>query len=395
MTQNYIGINGLVTQSLDEIRTDLINKFKTIYGEDINLEQNSPDGQWINILAQEKKDILDLFTQFYNNLDVDSVIGLPQQILYKLNGLTIKAYGYSYCYVNVTVTASVTLQGLDDNIDSADGTGYTVRDVNGNRWILAVTQNLQPGTYLLNFRAADLGSVTALANNINVMETIIAGVSGVNNPANNYITGNTGESAAQFRQRRSRSMAVPSQGFDESVESQLLSLDNVTQAKVYDNRTNQTVNDIPPHTLWVIVEGGAPEDIGRVIYNNLPPGIPSKGEQVVTISKVNGDIVNVFYDLPQPVSLYVRATIMKLTTLDIDTNYVATELAKVTFDIRQTVESADITTELKDILGNTGSPYNVEISQDNVTWYEVLTPQGLDEFYTLSVDNIQLTVANT
>lgn len=395
MTQNYIGINGLVTQSLDEIRADLTNKFKTIYGEDINLEQNSPDGQWINILAQEKKDILDLFTQFYNNLDVDSVIGLPQQILYKLNGLTIKAYGYSYCYVNVTVTASVTLQGLDDNIDSADGTGYTVRDVNGNRWILAVTQNLQPGTHLLNFRAADLGSVTALANNINVMETIIAGVSGVNNPANNYITGNTGESAAEFRQRRSRSMAVPSQGFDESVESQLLSLDNVTQAKVYDNRTNQTVNDIPPHTLWVIVEGGAPEDIGRVIYNNLPPGIPSKGEQVVTISKVNGDIVNVFYDLPQPVSLYVRATIMKLTTLDIDTNYVATELAKVTFDIRQTVETADITTELKDILGNTGSPYNVEISQDNVTWYEVLTPQGLDEFYTLSVDNIQLTVANT
>ena len=179
MTSNYIGINGLVTQSLEEIRQDLITKFQSIYGSDINLEQNSPDGQWINILAQEKKDILDLFTQFYNNLDPDTVIGLPQQVLYKLNGLTIKAYGYSYCYVNVTVTASVTLQGLDDNIDSADGTGYTVRDVNGNRWILAVTQNLQPGTHLLNFRAADLGSVTALANNINVMETIIAGVSGV------------------------------------------------------------------------------------------------------------------------------------------------------------------------------------------------------------------------
>ena len=159
-------------------------------------------------------------------------------------------------------------------------------------------------------------------------------------------------------------MAVPSQGFDESVESQLLSLDNVTQAKVYDNRTNQTVNDIPPHTLWVIVEGGAPEDIGRVIYNNLPPGIPSKGEQVVTISKVNGDIVNVFYDLPQPVSLYVRATIMKLTTLDIDTNYVATELAKVTFDIRQTVETADITTELKDILGEGSVSVTFSLKRD-------------------------------
>ena len=395
MTSNYIGINGLVTQSLEEIRQDLITKFQSIYGSDINLEQNSPDGQWINILAQEKKDILDLFTQFYNNLDPDTVIGLPQQVLYKLNGLTIKAYGYSYCYVNVTVTASVTLQGLDDNIDSADGTGYTVRDVNGNRWILAVTQNLQPGTHLLNFRAADLGSVTALANNINVMETIIAGVSGVNNPANNYITGNTGESASQFRTRRSRSMAVPSQGFDESVESQLLSLDNVTQAKVYDNRTNQTVNDIPPHTLWVIVEGGAPEDIGRVIYNNLPPGIPSKGDQVVPITKVNGDVVNVFYDLPVPIPLFVRATIMQLTSLAVDLDYVKTQLAQTTFEIRETVETADITTELKDILGNTGSPYNVEISQDNITWYEVLTPAGLDEFFTLSTDNISLTIGNT
>lgn len=394
MTSNYIGINGLVTQSLEEIRQDLITKFQSIYGSDINLEQNSPDGQWINILAQEKKDILDLFTQFYNNLDPDTVIGLPQQVLYKLNGLTIKAYGYSYCYVNVTVTQSVTLQGLDDNIDNADGTGYTVRDTNGNRWILATTQNLEAGTHLLNFRASDLGSITALANTINVMETIIGGVSAVNNPANNYITGNTGESASQFRTRRSRSMAVPSQGFDESVESQLLSLDNVTQAKVYDNRTNQTVNDIPPHTLWVIVEGGAPEDIGRVIYNNLPPGIPSKGEQVVPITKVNGDVVNVFYDLPVPIPLFVRATIMQLTSLTVDLDYVKTQFAQTTFEIRETVETADITTELKVILGNTGSPYNVEISQDNVTWYEVLTPAGLDEFFTLSTDNISLTIGN-
>ena len=115
MSVNYIGINGLVTQSLEEIKEDLTTKFKDIYGQDINIEQNSPDGQWINILAQEKKDILDLFTQFYNNLDPDRVVGIPQQILYKLNGLTIKAFTFSYVYIYVTVTEDVTLQGLDDD----------------------------------------------------------------------------------------------------------------------------------------------------------------------------------------------------------------------------------------------------------------------------------------
>ena len=127
MTQNYIGINGLVTQDLASIKNDLVSKAKDIYGQSINVEQNSPDGQWINIWAQEKKDALDLAATIYNNLDVDRVVGIPQQILYKLNGLTINAYTYSYVYINVLTSIDVTLQGLDENIENADGVGYTVR----------------------------------------------------------------------------------------------------------------------------------------------------------------------------------------------------------------------------------------------------------------------------
>lgn len=390
--QNYIGINGLVTQSLDEIRTDLINKFKNIYGQDINIEQNSPDGQWLNILAQEKKDTLDLFTQFYNNLDPDRVIGIPQQILYKLNGLTIQAYTYSYVYVNVTITEDVTLQGLDDNIESSDGTGYTVRDTNGNRWILATTQNLTPGTYLLNFRSGDLGSITALPNTITVMETVLRGVASVNNPANNYITGNTGESSAQFRHRRNQAMAVPSQGFDESTQSQMLNLSNVTQCKVYDNRSDEVVNGIPAHGIWVIVEGGTPADIGRVIYNNLPPGIPMKGSQSVLVPKINGDILQVLYDVPKAASLYVRATIKNFSTTELDETYLKQQLAAMTFNIQERAQTSDITTVLKEAVGDSGNPYNIEISLNGITWAEDLEPVGLDEFFSIQPDNITLTV---
>lgn len=390
---NYIGINGLVTQDLETIKNDLIARFKAIYGDDINLEQNSPDGQLINILAQEKKDILDLVTQYYNNLDPDRVIGIPQQILYKLNGLIIKAYTYSYVYVNVTTTQPVTLQGLDDNIDNSDGTGYTVSDTNGNRWILAKTAVLEAGTHLLNFRSADLGGITALPNTITIMETILKGITGINNPANNYVTGNKGESSAEFRLRRNRSLALPSQGFDESIESQMLALDEVTQCKVYDNRTNVEVNGIPPHTVWVIVEGGKPEEIARIIYNNVPPGIPMKGEQVIQITKQNGLLQPVYYDLPKPVPLYVRATIKNFTTTEIDTVYLKQQLAETVYTIDERAESAGITSALKEALGETGSPYSVEISVDGNTWVEYTTPTGLDEYFVISTDNITLTVA--
>lgn len=390
--QNYIGINGLVTQSLEDIRDDLIAKFKSVYGQDINVEQNSPDGQWLNILAQEKKDTLDLFVQFYNNLDPDRVVGIPQQILYKLNGLIIQAYTYSYVYVNVTVTENVTLQGLDDNIENADGTGYTVRDTNGNRWILATTQNLTPGTYLLNFRAGDLGSITALPNTITVMETILKGVAGVNNPANNYITGDTGESSAQFRRRRNQAMAVPSQGFDESTQSQMLNLPNVTQCKVYDNRSDEIVNGIPAHGIWVIVEGGTPADIGRVIYNNLPPGIPMKGSQSVLVPKINGDILQVLYDVPTAAPLYVRATIKNFSDTPIDETYLKQQLAEIEYNIQERAETSNITAVLKEAVGESGNPYDVEISLNGTTWAEDLEPNGVDEFFSIQPDNITLTV---
>ena len=394
MAQNYIGINGLVTQTLEEIRADITQKFISIYGTDINIEQNSPDGQLINIWAQEKKDLLDLITQYYNNLDPDRVIGIPQQILYKLNGLTINAYTYSYVYVNVTTTAPVTLQGLDENIENADGTGYTVRDTNGNRWILSSTAEFdEPGTHLLQFRAADLGSITALPNTINVMETILVGVSNVNNPAGNYITGNTGETSAQFRRRRNQAMAVPSQGFDESTQSQMLNLSDVTQCKVYDNRTDEVVNGIPAHGIWVIVIGGTPEEIGRVIYNNLPPGIPMKGSLSVQVPKTNGDIFTVLYDVGQPVQLYARATIKNFSDTPLDTDYIKQQLALITYEIQQRAESSDISTGIKEAVGDSATPYDVEISTDNSNWVEYATPEGLDEYFVLSPENITLTVA--
>lgn len=389
---NYIGVNGLTTQSLQEILDDLTAKFQSIYGVETNIEQNSPDGQWLNILAQEKKDILDLITTIYNNFDVDSVIGLPQQVLYKLNGLTIKAYTYSYVSVNVTVSKSLTLNGLDENIESETGTGFTVSDSAGNNWILTETTDLAPGTHLLNFRAENLGNIQALANTINVMNTIIAGVTSVNNPDNNYVTGDVGETAAEFRLRRNRTMAVASQGFDESIISQLNNITNVTQAKVYDNRTNTTVDTIPPHTVWVIVEGGESDEIGRVIYNNIPPGIPMKGSQEVSIEKSSGEFITVNFDRPNPIQLHVRANIKRLASTILDEDYIKKQLALIDFQIGEAAESANLTAAIKNAVQETGNPYDVEISIDGSNYQTYLKPTGLADYFVISTGNIELTV---
>lgn len=393
MANNYIGIDGLVTQSLEEIRADFTEKFRSIYGTDINIEQNSVDGQFINLMAQEKKDTLDLITQFYNNLDADAVIGIAQDVLYKLNGVIRKDFTYSYCLIYVTITDAVTLQGLDNDIDNPDGVGYTVTDGNGNRWILAATQEFDTsGKYLLNFRAAELGAVTAAANTINIMETVLRGVASVNNPANNYITGGVGESDSAYRTRRNRSMSVPTQGFDESTESQMLTMSDVIDCKVYDNRSNEEKDGIPAHGVWVIVEGGTPSEIARVIYNNIPPGIPMKGEQSVLVSKLNGDVEEIHYEVPTPVNLYLKATIRNFSTTDIDVDYVKSEISKNTYNIGEQVESVNLQTQIKTLIGANGTPYDVLISADNTNWVEFATPDRLDGYFTITSDTITLNI---
>ncbi|MBO5928366.1 MAG: hypothetical protein J6Q32_05910 [Clostridia bacterium] len=397
--QNYIGVNGIVTQSLQQIQDDLVAKFNNIYGADVNLEQNSPDAQFLMILAQEKKDILDLCVQFYNNLDTERVVGIPQQILYKLNGLEIKAFTYSYVYIDITTTKALNLQGIpEEEVNNADVTGYTVSDTNGNRWILTTGQagvntvSLTEGlNENLRFRAAELGSVEALANTITVMETIIAGVQSVNNPANNYQTGATGELDSAFRLRRNRSVTMPSQGFEDALEAQLLTIENVAEAKVYSNRTDATADGIPAHTVWVIVKGGADEKIGQAIYYNIPPGIPMKGTKSVPISRPNGTLETVNFDTASEIQLYVDMKIKPLSGA-IDQNYIKQQLAELTFEIGQSAEAVNIASTVKDIISANGTPYDVGVSLTNDNYSEIVSPSDLDEYFSISTDNITIQV---
>ena len=393
MAGNYFSQTGLVTQSLEEIITEITGKYQEIYGNDINIDQNTPDGQMINLLAQMKKDILDLLVQYNSNIDVDQVQGIAQQILYKLNGLEIKSYTYSYVNVKVTTSGPTNLQGLDNNIDNSDGTGYTIQDTNGNRWILANSVINLNGTDEFPFRAAELGGIQCLPNPVTLPETIVSGVVSVTNPAANYITGDTGESDAEYRQRRNKTVALPSQGFDESIEAQLLNLDTVTQVKVYDNRKSVEVNGIPAHTIWVIVEGGQNSEIGNIIYANILPGIPMKGSIEVLVSKSNGELTPVYFDRGTAQTLYVKITIKNLETTALDETDIKNKMSEnLTYNIGENADTATITCVLRDILNNTGIPYDVEVSTDNSNWQEIVTPTGLDNYFALAAENITLTV---
>ena len=88
----------------------------------------------------------------------------------------------------------------------------------------------------------------------------------------------------------------------------------------------------------------------------------------------------------------MRATIKNFTSEPLDTNYIKSQLAQTTYNIKEMALTSEITVTLQNAVGDAGTPYNVEISLDGTNWYEYLTPTGLDEFFVITTSNITLTV---
>lgn len=72
---NQIDSNGLQIKTLDEIVGAIVTALQIIYGVDINVSQNSPDGQLIGIFAQVVVDQLELLVDIFNTFGINPPTG--------------------------------------------------------------------------------------------------------------------------------------------------------------------------------------------------------------------------------------------------------------------------------------------------------------------------------
>lgn len=250
---NSVGPSGLTTATRAELLAYFTAAFEEIYGTDINLASDTPDGQMINIFIQALLDNLDLVTQVYNGFDPDNAIGnvLDQRVA--INGIQRQAATYTTTDITLINTQSVNLYGLDQSAQPV----YTVADSAGNQFQLVTTQTgLAPGTHVLLFQAATPGQVLTTPNTITTPVTVVLGVVSVNNPSTYITLGVNEESDGALKIRRQKSVSIPSQGYFQGLLGALENINGITSAFILEN-TGPTVdiNGIPGHSIWVIVAG--------------------------------------------------------------------------------------------------------------------------------------------
>lgn len=381
---NSFDENGLQLLTQNEIVDNLTQEFQNIYGEDINVDSNSPDGQMINIFAQMLEDFYEMLHQIYTSFDPDQAIGVVLDQRCAINGIERKSGTYTYVDVEIVTDRSVTLTGLDGgSVENA----YTISDADGNRFALASTTTLNTGTTTCSFRAVNVGAIEVLPNTIDTPVTIILGVVSVNNPGGASVEGTNEETDAELRERRKMSLSISSQGYTEGLVSRLLNIPDVQRAAVYQNRTNVTDSDgIPGHSIWVVVQGGTNEEIGKVMNEKVASGVGMKGSQSVSVEQADGYFATYYFDRPSSQTLYVKLTCTPIGGQVIDDNFIKDTVSGMTFSPNQTVDSSDIICYIKSKQDNVA--FSCQVSIDNSNWQTVVEPSSKDKYFAITTSSI-------
>lgn len=388
MSVPEITATGITIQTLDEIISEISASYKSIYGNDINVSQESPDGQRIGIEAKARYDMQSYALALYNSFDPDLAAGLAIEKISKLAGVYRRPATRSQVDLTVTTDRPLTLLS-----------GYQRADTLGQIWETTSDATLITGANTVTFFAQEFGAIEALAGTITEPVDIVIGVISTTN-ALAAVVGVEEETDEEFRIKRNESLALPSYSIIGSIYSRLLSTSNITDVKVYENYTDvyDAIVDLNAHTIWVIVEGGALADIAEAIAKQKTGGTGLKGAisetYNETIIKPDGTSIIIphimKFDRPVYVDIYVTVTATRKDTLSpVDTALIATNIATYPFTIGETLQ-AGLLYELGYTAGDNFILTDMLISDDDITYIAgILTPAFGAKFV---INSINVTV---
>lgn len=389
MTYPRIATDGITIQSFQDIYDELEAGYKSIYGQDINLDSDSPDGQRVGIEAQARLDLQSYALALYNQLDPDFAVGEALNRLVKFTGITRNPAKRSTATVTIVTDRNITLES-----------GYIVSDTIGQNWITTTENTLTAGSNTTSLVSELFGAYEAEAGTITEPVTVILGIISVTNPSAATV-GEDEETDEALRIRRNNSLIVPQTSTVGGMYTALANLQDVTRVKIYENDQDTIDTDltIDPHTIWVIVEGAEDNAIAQIIAETKTGGTGLKGSEMgvyqETLTKPDGTgfIYNhtAKFDRPTDQPLYIELTVTrKDSTIETDIVSIKEALALLTYDIAESVQASSLYSTVLSV-SNTFIVTSLEISLDNITYTDGEENADADGIITIDTANITVT----
>ncbi|WP_233119251.1 baseplate J/gp47 family protein [Aggregatibacter actinomycetemcomitans] len=333
---------GIQIERLSDIITRFEEGFLQIYGQNIDLSPDTPDGQMVGLLSQIKMDIEELAENVYRQLDPDVATGawLEQRVAYA--GLMRRAASYSYLR-SVVLTGEPLTQLY---------AGIVVSDPHKVRWVLNANVQLDSnGSARADFRSEELGAFNLAKNTNLTIETVTLGLNAATTLENSEI-GLEEETDQQLRERFFISRTKNAQNSADAIQSKIAALPDVKQVKVLENNTKQRdKNGVEPHSLNVIVDGGADNQIAQLIYENKGAGVGLQGGTETTLT-INNERRTLRFDRVVPVDVQVSMRCVRYEDFtEVDKDEIKRLLSIQKFEIGQNLSLSRLYSPINQVGG--------------------------------------------
>ena len=256
---------GYETESKQDIRTSIQNLWKEAFGPNINLDVETPQGQITEIMTDLLYQIELSRQDDFNARDVNKAVGMQLDIIGREMGTPRKDAIPTQLVVSISgqigyTIPSGTLFNMIDDVSKVfrNDSDIAIDSTPKQATLIAVDNNVYGGVQT----GDTLQTVTYFQQVSSIVVSSVA----------------IGQVAEDDNTYRSRLVYIKDSGIDDisNLRNKLLAIENVLDAKVYQNNTLETDQyDIPSHCIEIVVLGGDEADIGQVCLENVTMGTPT------------------------------------------------------------------------------------------------------------------------
>lgn len=379
--------HGIEVADYNQIRTAVSNRFKEIYGSDIDLSTASADGEYVEMYCLMINNILQSFKGMYTALDPRTAQGMFLDILASFTNVSRKPATRSTVALTITNVGTTDVQYHSIDFIDKNGTIWT--------WESDVKNTGQAG-YNVTFTAGQSYDIIATCSEVGPVRAdagwITQTVESINftvAQSQNASIGSYKESDTQLRARRNDALAIRGTTVLESLNGALLSLNAIDDVVVYENATQSNVilvdtTTLLPHSVYVCLRQKenivlSDQMLGTIIFEKLTPGIQTVES---TAASTNGESHSYDYDTGtgleqlvywkkcKPISPEIKVTITPLAYFASTNNSTATRIATYVADYMNSLG-----------IGKNVNPIDVQIQ----AMYADPTFRGLNTYIVKSV----------
>ena len=373
--------SGFIIKRLADAKAELEAEFRSIFGAGIKTTPDSVFGKLIAIQAERESVLWELLQAVYNSAYPNSATDIQLDRVCEITAITRNEATPSLVTAYMAGTASTaipigTLFAVQDSGEqfktlsaaSLSGSNFSITALTSAAWVAtatAVAHGRSVGSFLfingaveedynglveiltvpdadtftyaipglptspatgtidadpataVACESVDNGAIEALSGTLTEIVNNISGLDRVENYLD-AAKGNNQETDTELRIRRVNALLGIAAARLEGIRAYLLLVENVTNAKVFENITMYIdVSGRPAKSIECLVVGGDNQDILDAVFERKAAGIEPHGSVSGTVTDSQGDTHTVKFSRPTPVNIYLELD------LSVDANYPA------------------------------------------------------------------------